>query len=235
MAQWFDLIAQVSSDEDGALGKLVWVAILFVLVLGNALKDKWVEREEKQKAEKSLEKRPLKSPPKMRSGTPALPTARVIRSQGTAQPSPAAPVVVPVGPSQVKLAEPPAPQIVPAPPAPQPVPVPVPQIARTPQSVQRGRVAGVDVHSADPTVDMHGADPRVRMRRAEPQLRVRSAEPGVSVHDLAAAVEVESAASGFFGTTPTPEDMRRAVVLSEILRPPLALRGRSGLLYEPTL
>jgi hypothetical protein len=106
---------------------------------------------------------------------------------------------------------------VPARPAKQPV-------ARTAEPPgKRSAVAGVDVQVADPTVDVHGADPKVSVKAARPRADVREADPAVDVHGIASA-EAPGLALEELGEHLTPEQMRRVVILSEIFRPPLALR-----------
>lgn len=155
------------------------------------------------------------------------------------RPAPARPV--PSAPPQKRM----PPMARPPRPAPQPTPRAVPlqeHVVREPakpvrqavarkQEVRRRRsaVSGVDVHGADPTVDVHGADPTVRVRAAKPKTKVRQAVPAVDVQEAALAGPEAGPrpGAGVFDERPTPEQMRRAVVLSEILRPPLALRSDS--------
>jgi hypothetical protein len=160
-------------------------------------------------------------------------------AEAAPRPAPARPVPSPPPQKQMPpVARPPRP-------APQPTPRAVPlqeRVVREPakpvrQAVARKRevrrrrsaVAGVDVHGADPTVDVHGADPTVRVRAARPKAEVRQAAPAVDVQEAALAGPEAGPrpGAGVFDERPTPEQMRRAVVLSEILRPPLALRSDS--------
>ena len=91
--------------------------------------------------------------------------------------------------------------------------------------------AGVDVESAAPQLDVHAADPRVRVSRADPSVQVSAGRPQVDVHELTIAESAEgvSATMDFSSDSLSRAELRRAVVLSEIFRPPLAIRGPGGL------
>ena len=191
----------------------------------------------KHETAKPLSPRPVARTP----GETARPReAKPLGPAGAApRPAPARPVPSPPPQKQMPpVARPPRP-------APQPTPRAVPlqeRVVREPdkpvrqavarkQEVRRRRsaVSGVDVHGADPTVDVHGADPTVRVRAARPKAEVRQAVPAVDVQRAAMAGPEAGPEPGavFFDDRPTPEQMRRAVVMSEILRPPLALRSES--------
>ncbi len=160
-------------------------------------------------------------------------------------PAPTPPVARPASaarsvPPPVKLptAEPSA--RAPQPPRPAPTPAqPVKRIARRrpaeparikPRVAERESVAGVNVKAADPRVDVHAADPRLQVRRADPSVKVATSRPAVDVHELVMAEVDDRPATGadILGGQVSAAEMRRAVVLSEILRPPLALRGPGG-------
>ena len=94
-------------------------------------------------------------------------------------------------------------------------------------AVRRQSVAGVDVERAAPVVNVHEADPTAHVRQADPDVKVTTGRPRVDVHEVTVAEVAEEIATGadIIGGALTPAQMRRVVLLSEILRPPLGLRG----------
>ena len=86
------------------------------------------------------------------------------------------------------------------------------------------------METAAPSIDVHAADPRVKLRREREAVDVKASRPEIDVHDIITAEVVEAMPVGadILGERLTPSQMRRAVVLSELLRSPLALRGAGG-------
>jgi hypothetical protein len=258
MAQWFAMVAQIPDEGEGGAWKyLIYLVIFIVLPLLNAIKDAFVKRAEKKREEAARESLSLPTPPKMEPVEPKLPTAKALRPQRDARPasrvetaSPARPspraeprrrpqadVVPRPRPAQAPRAEAPpraAPRPVPPPPRPQPPRGPVKQPARPAAKVSH--VAGVDVHAADPTIDVHGADPRIRTREEAAAIKDKPTQPRVKVHDLVTTGEAVGLPAGadLVAGAVSAVELRRAVVMSEILRPPVALRGR-GWLPPPLL
>jgi hypothetical protein len=89
----------------------------------------------------------------------------------------------------------------------------------------------VSVDSAAPKVDVHAADPRVRVTTAAPTVEVAAWRPKVDVHELTVAEIAEEPAGlmDFSSASLSRAELRRAVILSEVFRPPLAIRGPGGL------
>lgn len=114
-------------------------------------------------------------------------------------------------------------------------PAPVPQARAAPKPAKpkqkkpaepdrpgRRAVRAVNVGDTNLRVDLHSVDPKVRVSLARPLVDVRASDPKADLGRVRAAsvpglVKIGSEAL-------TAEQMRRAVILSELLRPPLALR-----------
>jgi len=244
-------LAQVLGEGRGDWSWLLYVLIIIVFPVVNKIKDKFVQRAEEQKAEAdgglgSVGPRP------MRRVEPKHETARPLGGVRTRSAPPRPAQLVQPAPARAQPAAPPAvrrPQPKARPPMPAPHPAqpdrarpeqvaPPPagpvararpaQSARTKSPAKRSAVAGVNVHSADPRVDLRSAEPKIRLR--QPTVDIRAADPTVDVRETARTGPdglLEAGLEGFVGQV-TPQELRRVVVLSEIFRPPLALRGEQS-------
>ncbi len=251
-----DPVAYFAQVPDGGFewGNLLYLLVLIVLPVVNAIKDKFVERAQAKQDTKRATNAPRgQRLPKLRPIEPSLPQAKPFTVKPTAPPSAQQPVapagtvrpVVPTGTPPIARVAPrrvaPPSQAAPAPRVP---PIPAPPPPARPAGPQRRRVskpvpgqpvtepsavAGVAVERAAPRLDVHDAAPTVRVRGTRPQVDVRAGRPVVDVHGvvLARADEGPGAVAVGFGEM-TPAELRRAVVLSEILRSPVALRGPGG-------
>ncbi len=246
MIDWPQLIAQVPDDDGGAGWKsLFYLAIFIVVPIINAIKDKFVKRaEEKQAlaAEVIEDDADLPSPPVKTGLENKLPIAALLKPEAGATPRMDAPAATPARPAR-PTAPPrpssPPPQARPLPsaaptPGPRPAPGGRPQprpAARRPQQASPTRrvvsgMDGVDVHAADPRVDVHLADPRVDMGRVDRSVpdAVHEAKSSTITSDDAPGAGVLPVGGSLVPEDLSPAAMRRAIVLSEILQPPLALR-----------
>ena len=245
------LVAQ-STDDGWEWSNLFYLFILIVLPVVNKIKDKFVERAEAKRQEEGAAILPkARRVPRLRPVEPSLPIAKALQPRTEprrpAAPSRAGPPPTrPVGPAPAPPVARPAAAARSSPP---PVKLPTPEsIARAQpakrvarrrpaepariklRAAERESVAGVNVKAADPRVDVHAADPHVHVRRADPSVKVATSRPAVDVHELVMAEVDDRPATGadILGGQVSAAEMRRAVVLSEILRPPLALRGPGG-------
>ncbi len=221
-------IAQLT-DNGFDWSNLFYLFILIVLPVVNKIKDVFVERaESKPQGKDGGSAAKGRRVPKLRPVEPTLPIAKPLRVGLTEEkPAPPAPVARPV-PNQ-----PPPPPPVQHPAA---ASAPQPRLKRRkrqaaiqPTLAKRHTVSGVKVGAADPSVDVHAADPTVRVRQADPAVNVSASRPAVQVRDVIVADVDEEAVSGthLVGSI-SAIDLRRAVIMSEVLRPPLALRSAGG-------
>ncbi|MCP4250067.1 MAG: hypothetical protein GY778_23745 [bacterium] len=152
-------------------------------------------------------------------------------------PQPPAPPPPPPTPIRIRRlpgerAEPKTPRMRPAPARPAPAPMaraaPKPATPKQKKAAPKRKpeprpVKELDVGQAAPQVNVHAADPAVRVSSARPLVDVHASDPKVDLkrlRDTAAPGLVEVGSDSM-----TAEQMRRAVILSELLRPPVALRN----------
>jgi hypothetical protein len=76
----------------------------------------------------------------------------------------------------------------------------------------------VDVQAVDPAVNLRSVKPVAKTRLAAPAVDVRASAASDSAAELDYTLQI-------IEERLTAAQMRRAVVMSEILRPPLAMRG----------
>ena len=244
-------LAQIPNDGEGpGWSYLFYLAVFIILPLINALKDKFVERAEKKRAQADSEQLRLPHVPDGRPGESRLPSARRLEPGQRTRQAPRRPAAGPmpdhdVGPAP--MARPAARPSQPARPAPSP-PAEKPQVATVPvakrppakakkpaapaarperPAAARAHVAGVDVHAADPCVRVQEGDPKGRVHDQVEAIRARPARPSLRVGDAArtGTVEPVPVTVDLVSGPVSVAEMRRAIVLSEILQPPVALRG----------
>lgn len=232
---------------DSDWGQLLWLLVLVVLPVINAIKDWYVRRAENAKQEQTGPgQRQPRSVPRLRPVEPKLPPARAWEPESAPRPlsevgpAPAAKPVAAPAPIARQATPRPAPTAAPPLRSPRPQPAPpakvtlktnpaLPASGGAPRP-RRESVAGVAIETAAPSVDVHAADPTIKVRREKKAVDVSTGRPAVRVHDIVTAEVLEAirTRTDILGVRLTPVEMRRAVVLSEILGLPLALRGAGG-------
>jgi hypothetical protein len=219
--------AEWSIVADG--GEIIYVIALLVLAAGSAVFEKLKQKMADSKDRKPPDQRP--SPPvrptRQQPSRPAAPPPRPVqRSQPVRPARPAAPPrpVRPAAPTphpQQPVARPmrPAPQRPPARQPERPVPAqPAPQAHR--ERPGRGEVGRVTQHRVESGVEKKAKAPRQAMGKLAADRR--------RDHPPAMLEPLETARSGSFRNIPLAE-IRRAVVLNEILSAPIALRDPNWL------
>jgi hypothetical protein len=206
MMDWPNLIAQMPDDDGRGWYNLLILLVVIVLPVLNAIKDKFVERSEKKRAQRDTEEA---SPP---SGAPGIPMAKPVQAQKAegwfvklpgvpgAEPAvmrgaPPQPVVkkrVPSpapSPQPTAEAKPPLPRpasrvpVVPAEPKPAaPRPAPPAAEAKPPGPVPAESDRAELVRKS--LVGVHAADPRVDVATATPHVDVHAADPRVDVREV---------------------------------------------------
>ncbi|HUU83215.1 MAG TPA: hypothetical protein VM243_06890 [Phycisphaerae bacterium] len=250
MQPWLSQVGQTPTEGDGfAWHNLLYLLIIIIVPVLNAIKDRYVERTQ-SKAARAKKGSKLPDIPKASRAQSGLPMAKPVvlrKGSGFQIEPPQVPGAMP-GPSTARAqatpqevarrrARPAAPRPAPTaetrPTAPRPVPAPsIPPRAAPPA---KPRKSLADVRAADPHVEMRRAGPRVDVRAADPGIDLRKADPTAELLDAEPVIEATPAAAdsaaaampigpSVFGRRLTREELRRVVILKEIFGPPVGLR-----------
>ncbi|MFQ5492430.1 MAG: hypothetical protein ACE5GE_17105 [Phycisphaerae bacterium] len=242
------ILAQLAQDLDNGRGwgGLLYLLILIVLPIVNAIKDRYVERVAGNKKKPIAGADPQsRRTPRLRPVEPNLPTAKPLRPPGPRPPTgptraprlrpvqpPAktdqdAPIAIPIPP----FAKAPRPPVRPARPARPPAKASPEARARAAKlaharMIEQHSVGGIHTSEVAPNIDLHAADPTVKVHDVDPDVHVGDLGIGVNVHELTDLAVPDLLPRGrqlVMGRL-TAARMREAIILNEVLGQPVGLR-----------
>lgn len=238
------ILAQLAQDEGRGWGGLIYLVILVILPIINAIKDKYVKHIEEKKKEGS----PPQPAPGLRRVEPKLPMAKALpptgRSSRSPRPTPVpnlrpvqssppvdrdVPVAIPIPPAVQGPRPPTSPSQAPRPKRPaKPSPEERSRVAKLAHArmIERHSVGGVQVSELVPDVDVHMADPTVNVSDASLSVDLSEHRIRINLHELIDVAVPDLVPRGrklAMGRL-TAARMREAIILNEVLGRPVGLR-----------